>query len=97
MQCLHSLKGWNANVTRSVKAPITDFPGDETAHRKEPAWTADGRHIAFQASNDAMSWIQAVDSQTGYEAYTSDPDTYDFSCGEDSVSFRFGSPVVRLA
>ncbi len=76
----------------------TESPGDEAAHRTlaGPAWAPDGRHLAFKVSNDATSWVQAVDADTGHEVYTSDPETYDFSWGADSASLQFGSRVVRL-
>ena len=85
-------------TTHLVDTRHTESPGDEAAHRTftDPAWAPDGLRLAFKVSSNATSWVQAVDARTGQSVYTSDPETYDFSWGDDSTSLRFGSREVRL-
>jgi hypothetical protein len=85
-------------TTHLVATRHTESPGDEATHRTltEPEWAPDGLHIAFKVSNNATSWVEAVDAGTGQSVYQSAPETYDFAWGADSTSLRFGSREVRL-
>ena len=76
-----------------------EAPGDERAHRtlSSPAWSPDGRYLAFVVTGGESVWVEAVHAQTGDTAHTSDPETYEFSWASDSRSLRFGSRVERLA
>ena len=85
-------------TTHLVDTRRTEAPVDEFDHRtvSQPQWAPDASGLAFLVSNGGTSWVVVVDTRTGESMYTSEPETYEFSWGADSVSLRFGTRVVRL-
>ena len=79
--------------TRHLEVPLNEFDRRTFA---APSWAPDGSAVAVLVSNGATAWVQVVDARTGATAYSSEPETYEFSWGADSASLHFGSRVVRL-
>ena len=85
-------------TTHLVDTRHTEAPANEFDHRtvSQPKWAPNASGLAFVVSNGGTSWVVVVDAKTGETVYTSDPDTYEFSWGDDSTSLQFGTRVVRL-
>lgn len=92
------LSGDLRRTTHLVDARHSDAPANEFAHRtlSRPSWAPDASAVAYLVSSGGTSWVEVADVRTGETIYSSDPETYEFTWGEDSRSLHFGSRVVRL-
>jgi hypothetical protein len=62
----------------------------------QPRWSADGMLVALIVSNGATSWVEVFEVATGELLYTSPPENYSFSWGDDSRELKMGSTEVHL-
>ena len=62
----------------------------------QPRWSADGMLVGLLVTNGATSWVEVFEVITGKLLYTSPPETYSFSWGEDGRELKMGSTEIHL-
>jgi dipeptidyl aminopeptidase/acylaminoacyl peptidase len=80
-------------ATRAESAVGTEF-GYERA--LAPAWSPDGRRLAFAVTNGGVSHVEVIDVRDGAEVHRSRPGPADFEWQNDGRTIRIGKQRVTL-
>jgi len=70
----------------------------ETNYRafSHPRWSPDGALVALIVSNGGTSWVEVFEAATGRLFYTSPPENYTFSWGQDGRDLRLADTSIHL-